>query len=63
MADQQIAITFNPETGAFSFQSTVTNKVIFYGMLDMAKEQFHTNNEHAPKNGLVVPKLSAVGKN
>lgn len=58
----ELKITHNPETGALGISGPIQNKLLVYGMLELAKEAIASQEQQAapqitlPPSGLVIPR-------
>lgn len=53
--DIEIVIRFNPATGQVGFSGPLDQRLICYGMLEMAKEILTKQAEAPRTNGLIQP--------
>lgn len=53
--DIEMVIRFNPQTGQVAISGPIDQRLICYGMLEMAKEILVKRAETPTTNGLVIP--------
>jgi hypothetical protein len=51
----QLVIELDPATGGLTVNGALDNKLVAYGMLEMAKEAIADFHHNKAKSGLVVP--------